>query len=338
MRRLPLGGTPDDQAAALLATDPSGARHHAFAEAWVDGRIFDTDGGVLSTGGAPPAGARFGGGDFGQYGAFPFALQQYRLSYPEATAWAAAMSDAEGTGTWSVRRVGGGGVWGSFPARIDAGCEEVEFDLLVTGAAGSLGAEYLVDYTPTEREPEPCDPPPAPTPDEERCFHGRWQLVPSTAFDGETLERMLPSDYPGTFEYLSSTGRAYLTLSTDGQAHYLYNNFAVTFAASSALGPIQITMRMGGESNATYLATDRSLDFEPAPSSVAGSLRMRVPGQGDLMEMPIDLSSVFSTAAQGTATYTCDSDGSLWLDITGPSDATPMYERTRYFPAPETGG
>ena len=336
VRTLRRTGGADEQMRSLSAVRDVDEVWNDFAKAFVAGEIADTTPLGLSrprptlpTGGLLPLINSWDGETAFDLTSSPFTIGLYRAWYGQDLELSLSYDVADGAGILQSRPSTFED-WQEPETGFATGCDEMEWDFLLTSGLDGGGRGAVVEYRADVEETEDCDgeDPGVEIPD---CLVGRWQADLTQIFRPEQMRALFPdagSRDGAALRFVGTSGRAVLDLDAAGNATYYFEDVTIRFRGDTSMGETETELYIDGLDGAFYRVEGDEMRFTPGDASTRARIRVALPIGGEV-ETPMDFDGIFELAERGVVRYTC-TDRQLTVVITGPGGSGTMFQNSRY--------
>jgi hypothetical protein len=175
LRSMPVSGSVIDQRDALAGISGMSELFHNFTRDYVDKRLQDWGGGVLSIEPIIDDQRSFGEGFTNEtFTPRSFFLGIYQVTFEDQTKFNNTVEERGETGKYSIRPSDFVGAWQGFPLRLNTVCEPNDYIMVVTRAqtSGADPYEVGIQANGVHEESRTCD----------ECLYGTWELDTGSDF------------------------------------------------------------------------------------------------------------------------------------------------------------
>jgi hypothetical protein len=284
-----------EQAAALAGYRNMGVIFQEFGQALADQNVIDLDHNPIhytlpmtadDTVEVIPDGSILGGA--------PFTIYINRVVFPRNFNYNLTVTTQHEPGQAGARLESSPRAWAPLPSPVNAGCDDVNYLVVVTNTNPDLntenGFEYFLRVTSQPVVSAICD-----------CLRGDWLLDDSTYLTH--LNAIIDQAAPGTVDYQSITGSDILTFSQYGNITQALDQLDINAEMHVQGMPAQtLAISMNGTSDANYTAAEGNLTF----SDYEANLVIATSLNGQPLSVP---NSDFARGPLGSgATFVCADD------------------------------
>lgn len=222
LRQMPKDGGFEKQQDALAAVDGMDEKFHAFVRAYVDHRLTDMSGTLVSIDPSMDDIRNFGEGVQAElFDPASFFLGIYHVNFADQTRFENLLQEDGDPGAYAMRPAEFVGAWQPVPSAINTVCDPTEYILIVTSTLPATAQAFQVTLQASgaHQESDVCD----------ECLKGTWELVNDSDFYYlSTLTNRLVSNQltaEVSMHLAAVTGQVLINFGEDGQASGTQRDF-----------------------------------------------------------------------------------------------------------------